>query len=194
MASSRPVNTIRWCILILALLTVGTIHRNRTWAGGPLAIWKDVTTKSPNKPRGHLNLGNTYVQAGQPAAALQEYRRVLELTPTGEPAHEAAQSNIGQILVEQGRYAEAEAFLEAQPYRTIPMVINLSVIYVRTQQLERAESFIREALTEFGETDATAPLLFNLAEVLRVTHRCMEATVLYRRAQRLLPDLPIRPC
>ncbi|OGX59651.1 MAG: hypothetical protein A2306_05635 [Omnitrophica WOR_2 bacterium RIFOXYB2_FULL_38_16] len=65
---------------IVALFSLMTYQRNRVWKNN-LTLWLDVVAKSPNKARGHNNLGAEYIRRGKYDLALVEANKTLELNP-----------------------------------------------------------------------------------------------------------------
>ncbi len=64
--------------LIIAMLSVLTVQRNRVWAT-EISLWEDVTRKSPLKPYAHFALGSAYQKAERYDDAFKSYRRTLGL-------------------------------------------------------------------------------------------------------------------
>lgn len=58
--------------VICALLSWGTYQRNKVWVDAQ-SLWSDVVLKSPNKSRGHNNLGMSYLAKDEYQAALSEF-------------------------------------------------------------------------------------------------------------------------
>lgn len=143
----RPPAAI--AVLGLTLVLAGaTYTRNAVWAN-PMAFYVDTANKSPNKFRPqyvlgtelaragrtqeaqtallravdldstqsgpHNQLGNTYLMTGQADRALEEYQQAVDL----DSSNAAALYNLGMVLDQQGRAAEAEPhlrrFLEIAP-------------------------------------------------------------------------------
>jgi tetratricopeptide (TPR) repeat protein len=66
--------------LVVAVLGILTFQRNQVWQNG-ITLWEDVVKKSPDKIRGHHNLGTYYRKAGRYEEALDSFNRALALEP-----------------------------------------------------------------------------------------------------------------
>jgi Tfp pilus assembly protein PilF len=76
------------------LLSVSTYARNKVWSSES-ALWLDVTEKSPNRARGHFNLGESYRKEQNDLARAQKaWERAVEL----DPKHSSALNSLGNIL------------------------------------------------------------------------------------------------
>lgn len=83
----RPVAAAVPLLMAVALaLAVATFLRNSVWRD-PVVFWRDVTKKSPAKPRPHTHLGNAYLQRGRIDEAMREFHTVLSLNPRAYKAH-----------------------------------------------------------------------------------------------------------
>ena len=131
----RVVGLIAIGVLVI-ILSVATYQRNLIWKD-ELSLWTDVVQKSPNKARGHNNLGVAYQMQGRIDEAIQEYKTALTLKSdyadphnnlgfayqglgrldeaiqeyktalTLNPQYTKAYSNLGFAYLEQGRIPEA---------------------------------------------------------------------------------------
>jgi tetratricopeptide (TPR) repeat protein len=81
--------------LLLIMLLVGTIVRNRVWKDDR-SLWSDVIEKAPHKARGYFHLGQSYASEN-PTLARQLYDRGLEIDPYNADGH----ANLGLILLSQ---------------------------------------------------------------------------------------------
>ncbi|MCP4668070.1 MAG: tetratricopeptide repeat protein, partial [Deltaproteobacteria bacterium] len=81
---SREVLKRKKAILFAALLLIlygnGTYIRNVIFRS-TTSLWLDVVDKSPNLPRGHANLGNTYRLHGHFEKAIEELKKAIHLKP-----------------------------------------------------------------------------------------------------------------
>jgi len=92
--------------LILTCLVVGygwaTYQRNFIWKTD-LSLWTDVLDKSPNKARGHNNLGIYYHQSKSYEQAVRELKEALRLEPHYYDAH----FNLGVVYQKIGLHNQA---------------------------------------------------------------------------------------
>jgi tetratricopeptide (TPR) repeat protein len=63
---------------VLLLAAAGTYLRNQVWAG-PIPLWEDTVSKSPNKRRPRFQLAFAYYEAGRCADAVREYGNAAKL-------------------------------------------------------------------------------------------------------------------
>jgi tetratricopeptide (TPR) repeat protein len=104
--------TTKWKSASLAALFVVVVggfglaafERNKVWTD-ELTLWSDVTTKSPQKARGFLNLGRAYADRGLFREAYNNFNIALRI----DPAFGDVYGNRASILVQQGQLDEAIA-------------------------------------------------------------------------------------
>jgi tetratricopeptide (TPR) repeat protein len=95
------------CVLIAE--STGVYARNAVWSSD-LALWRDVTEKSPNNGRGWMNYGVALMERGDFAGAIAAYDHALPLTPN----YHLLEVNIGVAHGQLHHDAEAERhFLRA---------------------------------------------------------------------------------
>lgn len=99
---ARACGAAAGAALVLAL-GVATVARNALYAD-PVALWRDVARKSPEKARAHANLGWSLDVAGELDAALDCYRRALRLEP-GDPL---SRRNLERAWLEKRRRESRE--------------------------------------------------------------------------------------
>ncbi len=78
-------------VLIIGSNSILAHQRNKVYKD-ELSLWSDVVAKSPNKVRGHLNLGYVYGNQQQWEQAIPQFNKVNELEPN---RHSAAYYNLG---------------------------------------------------------------------------------------------------
>jgi len=98
--SSAPRVAVAVIACVLCLLTV---MRNRVWAD-PIALWTEATRSAEEMWEPHYALADSLREAGQCAAAVPEYRKVVAL----RPAHRDGHTNLGICLAQTGQLEEAE--------------------------------------------------------------------------------------
>ena len=105
-------SVLLYVALILGLYSFGTYQRNEIWSS-PEALWYDVTQKSPNNGRGHMNYGLAKMAKGEYNLALECFNKTYEKTPRYSYLH----INMGILNNAMGRPDDAEAsFILAQNY------------------------------------------------------------------------------
>jgi tetratricopeptide (TPR) repeat protein len=132
------------CVLLLFTvvpLSIAAYNRNFIWRD-EITLWEDVVRKSPEKARGHYNLGTAYDKEGMTDKAMAEYKRAIRLNPGYADAH----YNLGLAYHEQGRTDEAiEEYRKTIKFEPdyAKAHNNLGVAYARLGLTE-------EAVREFG--------------------------------------------
>ncbi len=130
------------------LLGGATVARNAVWRDG-VALWRDVTEKSPRLARGHFNLGNALRDAGDLDLATGSWRRAVEL----DPDLSQAWNQLGNVALLRGDLGAAEAAYRraAQARLVIPDVLyNLGLVLERTGRAAEARELYRQFLDVAG--------------------------------------------
>jgi len=107
----RPILVIT-VVLILSVFAYGTSERNKVWHT-PESLWKDVTIKSPNNPRGQMNYGLTLMAKGKYKEAIRYYQVTLDQTPDYPYAYinmGIAKANIGSTAEAEDMFKQAIAY------------------------------------------------------------------------------------
>ena len=99
---AHPVSLALVVVVLAVALAAGTISRNREHASSE-RLWRTVVDAVPQNPRGHLYLGLALDDRGDPQAALEHYRRAVQIKPDYAEAH----NNLGMALGRQERVEEA---------------------------------------------------------------------------------------
>ena len=139
----------------------------------------------PDDFASQYNLGNLYLERGDPAAAAERYRKALALRPD----HVASLVNLSMAQARRGRLAEAEAALRdairLQP-REAAAHFNLGLLLAETQRPAEARDALRRAV-DLDPGNASAA--YNLA-VLVAEESPKHAAALAGRAAELAPQDP----
>lgn len=146
-------STVLICGIILLIFVLSTIQRNSTWFTEEL-LWKDVVSKSPDKPRGHINLARFYSSIGSYQAAFREYQLGMKLaserkTPQDMEELLAAQSNLGQMFLKTNEAKLAEAALRATLTLNPtfgPAAVNLSNLLITQNKEAEAITILDRAI------------------------------------------------
>ncbi|MBL4624429.1 MAG: hypothetical protein JKY42_04740 [Flavobacteriales bacterium] len=98
--------------LFCGLFAFGTYQRNKIWSSSE-SLWYDVTQKSPNNGRGHMNYGLTQMSKREYNIALECFNRAAKTMPRYSYLH----INMGILKNAMGKPDEAESnFLLAIGY------------------------------------------------------------------------------
>jgi protein O-mannosyl-transferase len=179
----RPIMGIITLGVLVTVFSVATYQRNKVWQD-EISLWSDVVQKSPQKARGHNNLGAAYGDRNRWDEAIQEYKTALTLKPKLAEAH----NNLGSAYKELGQYKAA-----AQEYKT---ALSLKPEYAEAQNnLGMAyydQGKLTEALVEYEKTLKINPdyaiAYNNRGNVYKKIGRLSEAFEDYRRALAINPD------
>jgi len=140
-------------VLVVIFFSVLTFARNAVWTD-EVRMWKDVVSKSPNKARGHLNLGIALGKQGRIEEAMREFETTLKLNSKEAKAH----NGLGMGYHHQGRLDDAikeyQTALAIKP-KDANVHINLGIVYQRKGLLDDAAREFRAALL-LNPNDASA--------------------------------------
>jgi cytochrome c-type biogenesis protein CcmH/NrfG len=131
---------------LITLLCALTVMRNRVW-GSPILLWGEAALHAEGMWEPHYALADSLRESGDCGAAVPEYRKVVELSPS----HRDAYVNLGICLAQTGQLDAAErAFrraLEIDP-RFARGYTNLGALALVEGDPERARDFYREAIAQ----------------------------------------------
>lgn len=197
--------TLIACSIIILVMVIATINRNAVWGGGELSLWKDVVSKSPNKPGGHANLAMFYESIGNYKAAFDEYLLAMKLgaeryNQTGQlrdlDTLVLSQSNLGLMMMELGDNRAAEAAFKGS-LSLMPghggATINLSNLMIREGRFAEVITVIDEALIlkNFGSGFTSIGKLYNnKAIAMAYLGYCDLADKFFIKAAQVDPDIP----
>ncbi len=126
--------------LAATVLGGATYRRNEVWRS-EIALWSDVTEKSPNHWRAYKNLATQFFRQGRIPEAVAALRRHAEIFPD-EPI---SRMQLGVGLYVAGRNAEAEAELRkavALAPDEPDMLFNLAFFLLETNRPEASRPYL----------------------------------------------------
>ncbi|MEK6590200.1 MAG: tetratricopeptide repeat protein [Nitrospinota bacterium] len=127
-------------ICIIITLSIATYKRNTVWRD-EVTLWEDVVLKSPNKARGHNNLGFIYKAQGRLDESIREFQSSLKINPD----HIKARRNLGTVYQMQGNLEEA-----IEQYKiALKLKPNNAMIHYNLGTAYQQQSRILEAREEF---------------------------------------------
>jgi len=169
--------------VLVVLSSFATYQRNFIWKD-ELTLWTDVIQKSPNKARGHYNLGLAHHDLGRLDEAVREFKTALALKADDADAH----INLGKVYKDLGRLEEAvleyKAAITVNPNHA-DAHINLGVVYQNLGHLKEAIEEYQRALT-LKPDDADAQN--NLGLIYLEQGKLQEALKAFEEAVKLKPD------
>jgi len=166
-------------------MTLGylTVRRNLDYKSAT-TIWEDCVQKFPQNARAHDNLGVALADLGELDAAIDHYRKALEIRPNLANAH----FNFGVALANRGQTIEAiDHYRQALKIKPdyAEAHVNLGVALTDRGQINEAISHYRQAL-EIKPDSASAH--YNFAATLDNSGLVVEAISHYRQALEIKPD------
>jgi tetratricopeptide (TPR) repeat protein len=136
-----------FALLILAFARV-TFERNKVWRNN-FILWYETTKASPNNPRPHLNLGNTYNDLNYFDKAIEEYNQVLKDGRNWQWFSQVF-NNTGNIYWKKGLLEEAEKAykmaISMNAANAAMACYNLAVVYVKKGQYRESNEAALNAL------------------------------------------------
>lgn len=180
--ASPPITDYRspitaFILALAVLLGMATVARNRDYRTA-LALWEDTIAKRPGNARAWYNRGYLYEKAGNPGAAIADYRQALSLNPD----YAGPYYNLGNLDLEAGRLDDAVAnytrAIQRERGNALPYY-NRGVAKIR---LGRAD----EAMADFDACIRIAPKMANAylkrADIHAQFDRYADAITDYTRA------------
>lgn len=138
--------------IVLVLFGTGLHHRAQVW-GNPEIFWQDAVNKSPGSLRGYINLGILYDLKGQEGKALSIYREGEKNAFEEKPGFWGdLYTNMGIALMDQGRYREAEPYLD----RALKITKNEDYLYTMAK-LQRNLGNTEKGLTALRYLENSNP-------------------------------------
>ncbi len=128
-------------LLVFAWLTH---ERTRVWNNSE-TLWSDVISKYPQAATAHKNRGNYYGERGNTAAALKDYKVLLDMNTTDPEVY----NNLGNIYADQNKPGESlSAYTKAIALKPdyVNAYINRGISYNSLQQPEKAIADFSSAL------------------------------------------------
>jgi protein O-mannosyl-transferase len=146
-------------LFIIAANGARAVARNQDWKT-PERLWRQTVVSSPDSPRAHNNMGDAYGREGNIEAALNEFKRSIELKPDYADGYH----NLANTYHRAGNLAEAGKYYKLavtfNPYLA-ESFFNLGVIYLGRQEFDLAiENFKKAAELRPDDPEAQNALNF----------------------------------
>lgn len=170
-------------VATIALLSARTWNQLPHWRTG-VALWQHAVAVTRDNYIAHNNLGTQYLRAKQPDLALAEFKESLRIRPN----HPGALVNIGSLLLDQGKPADAakafEAALGGNPSHGAAH-LNLALAYFQMRNVPKAleHANLAEKIMPYE------PKVYNLLGILAdASGNPQEAVNNFQKALQLNPN------
>jgi hypothetical protein len=107
----HPIANVAVAVVVVVFAVMA--YRRELVFRDPFTYWTDGTRDAQFGPIAHVNLGQLYEAAGQPADARREYLRALERDPNTPKAH----NNLGVVLMKLGETELAREHFRSETER-----------------------------------------------------------------------------
>jgi tetratricopeptide (TPR) repeat protein len=172
-------------VAVCAALSAALYRRAAVWESG-VSLWSDAVSKSPGKPRPHMNLG--YALAPNDAeAALAQFREATRLND-GTVRRDELMQNMAGVLLRLRRYGEAIALLQqlrASAQDTPELDTNIAIALLESGRLDEAQKAAGQAAAKWP---LHAPAWHTLGQLAFIRGDDRAAQVDFERALALDPD------
>jgi len=168
--------------VLCALYAVRVIARTGDWRDAH-TLFTATTRTSPDSAKAHYNLGVAEEERGEPRAAMEAYRRAIEI----KPDMPQARRNYGLALLQEGRPAEALAHLQAAATLDPNIADIYSDLGIALHQIGRREEAEQAFREEMRRRPGGERSWYNLGSLLLEERRPSEALPLLDRAIALAP-------
>jgi tetratricopeptide (TPR) repeat protein len=172
-------------LVIIISLSSMAYMRNGVW-NSKISLWEDVVKKSPNKPRGHINLGTAYGDEDMADKAIEHFMIALNHDPGYTDAHNNIAAVYGDIGMTDKAIEHLNTVLELEPSYA-EAYNNLGTAYLTKGTTDIAIDYYRDAI-RIKPNYAKA---YNNLGLAYVTKGLIDKAIQqYRTAIRLRPDAP----
>jgi len=196
------LGTVALFLLIIGALGAAAHTRNSIYRNH-VALWEDVTTRSPSKRRAHENYGQALSTAGSVARseaeakkyysdALNQFQTVLALKDDGSVPMRDLYREIGVVYFRVARYEEAinawQTGLRYAP-NDPSLLNNLSIVLMQTGRIDEAAAHAQTALM----VDPYMPQALNtMGQVALMKKEYDKAVEYFMRSIEREPDVAAR--
>ncbi len=166
-------------------LSAALYRRAAVWESG-VSLWSDAVSKSPGKPRPHMNLGYA-LAPNDPEAALAQFREATRLND-GTVRRDELMQNMAGVLLRLRRYDEAVALLQqlrASAQETPELDTNIAIALLESGRLDEAQKAAAQAAAKWP---LHPPAWHTLGQLAFIRGDDRAAQVDFERALALDPD------
>jgi Flp pilus assembly protein TadD len=176
------------CLFItlpLITLSIVTYKRVGVWRG-PVELWSDAATKTPDSSRVWGNLGNAYDASGNRGLAGYAYKRGLEIDPNNEQILFDSGSMYMRLGDNYQAYILLKRLLYLLPNHIMGLVFYGDICLQRGDYAEAEKSYLR---AHSLQPDAVDPLVA-LGNSAVITKRFDDAREYYFKAEKIYEENP----
>ncbi|MFH1561631.1 MAG: tetratricopeptide repeat protein, partial [Patescibacteria group bacterium] len=179
----RNLPLILFFAIIVPLLTIRTIVRNRDWKNQD-NLWLAAAKTSPSSSQNHNNLGDLYGRREEFDKAIEEFKIAIELLPNYADAYHNLANIYWQTKQLDLAVESYQKAVEINP-RLWQSYQNLAAIAYQQKDLPLTEKYLKQAV----EANPSNPSLhYNLALVLREQNKLDEAKKEFQATINLDPN------
>lgn len=165
--------------VLLVFYSLLTIRQNEYWKD-PVTLYNRILRYEPDSSRVHYNLGITYYNLDKKAAAMNSFKKAIEIDPNFAYAY----NNLGVIYKEMDNKEEAIALfkriIEIDP-SYMQAYANLCSVYVIMGRIDKAIDLYKNA----GVASSDAEIYNKIGLICRANSRNEEAVKLFKKAREI---------
>jgi Flp pilus assembly protein TadD len=170
-------------VVLIILLTGATFARNTVWKN-EITMWEDVVSKSPDKGRAYIGLGNAYKSQGFFPRAIEQYNISLRLDPYDLTIY----NNLGNAYFALGDFDMAIHYLQ----RALRFKSNFGEAHYNIANAYKFKGLLNKAIEHYQAAISLKPYdpdahnnIGNTYQSLGLIDKAIEH---YRVALQLKPD------
>jgi len=188
LGKSRAKNGMVLGGLTLIILGLGDLTWKQThvWHDS-ITLWSHVLSLEPNSDLAYNNLGGTFLEAGNAAKAVAEYKKAVALNPSNFQAL----YNLALTMVKIGKQKQAAAEFR----QAISIYPNFADFHFQLGTILMEEGEKRDAAMEYRKAIGLDPIpiapYINLASILFSEKNLVKAAAVYRQALMVNPNLAL---
>jgi tetratricopeptide (TPR) repeat protein len=179
------------------VLSAAAYKRNEVWRSD-VSLWEDVVKKSPEKDRGHYNLGLAYQNRKMLGEAIEQYEAAIKIRPGSSGPHElgitikdSSHYNLGSVYQEKGLLEKAiehyENAIKINPDHA-KAHNNLGMLYRKQGRNDKAIEYYETAVRL---DPANAEMHNNIGNAYDIGGQTDKAIKHYQEAIRLKPNYAV---
>ncbi len=134
-----------------ALMGIASAHVAENDATGALQVLAEIRDLDDSIPEAYYLFALAYLQKNEMRLATESARRAVRL----KPKFSAAKNTLGKLLLDQGKYGEAEKYLKESAndllFRDAYLAkTNLGILFFKKAELDKSEIWLSRAIQDGG--------------------------------------------